>query len=77
MLQAFTFLKNSFFPSGDLTNDYYKYTIWRAAQRLVGATLSVFGTQALVLALGFKQSSIGASPTWLLLLSAHSNIFPI
>lgn len=59
LLQTLTFLSNSFLPSGDLTSDYYRYTIWRAMQRLVGATLSVFGTQALLLALGFKKSSIG------------------
>ena len=59
LLQTLTFLSNSFLPSGDLTSDYYRYTIWRASQRLVGATLSVFGTQALLLALGFKKSSIG------------------
>lgn len=60
LFQSINFLRNSFLPSGDLTNDYYKYTCWRAAQRLVGATLGVFGTQALLLALGFKKSSIGA-----------------
>lgn len=59
LLQTLTFLSNSFLPSGDLTSDYYRYTLWRAMQRLVGATLSVFGTQALLLALGFKKSSIG------------------
>ena len=59
LLQSLTFLSNSFLPSGDLTSDYYRYTLWRAMQRLVGATLSVFGTQALLLALGFKKSSIG------------------
>eukprot|EP01036_Dinobryon_divergens_P032231 gene32230-41774_t len=68
LLQTLTFLSNSFLPSGDLTSDYYRYTLWRAMQRLVGATLSVFGTQALLLALGFKKSSIGlaAATTWVL-----------
>eukprot|EP00597_Dinobryon_sp_UTEXLB2267_P003547 CAMPEP_0170073750 /NCGR_PEP_ID=MMETSP0019_2-20121128/11139_1 /TAXON_ID=98059 /ORGANISM="Dinobryon sp., Strain UTEXLB2267" /LENGTH=522 /DNA_ID=CAMNT_0010283535 /DNA_START=351 /DNA_END=1919 /DNA_ORIENTATION=+ len=79
VFQSFNFLRNSFLPSGDLTNDYYKYTLWRAAQRLVGATLSVFGTQALLLALGFKQSKIGlaAATTWVLkdALGKFSRIF--
>ena len=55
------FLSNCFLPSGNLTRDYYHYTLWRIAQRFVSATSSVFGTQALLLALGFKQSSIGTS----------------
>lgn len=53
------FLLNCFLPSGELTQDYYKYTAWRLAQRFVSATSSVFGTQALLLALGFKQNRIG------------------
>lgn len=52
-------LHNNFFPSGELSNDYYRYTIWRASQRLVSATNSVFGTQALLLALGFKTKKLG------------------
>lgn len=53
------FLKNCFLPGGELSEDYYKYTSWRAAQRFVGATTNVFGTQALLLALGFKKNRIG------------------
>jgi uncharacterized protein (DUF1810 family) len=52
-------IKEHFFPGGILSEDYYRYAAWRAAQRLVSATNSVFGTQALILALGFKRSRIG------------------
>jgi hypothetical protein len=52
-------IKEHFFPSGMLSEDYYRYAAWRATQRLVSATNSVFGTQALILALGFKRSRIG------------------
>ena len=62
------FLYNCFLPSGKLSRDYYSYTLWRLAQRFVSATSSVFGTQALLLALGFKKSSLGvaAATTWVL-----------
>ena len=62
------FLYNCFLPSGKLSRDYYSYTLWRLAQRFVSATSSVFGTQALLLALGFKRSSLGvaAATTWVL-----------
>ena len=53
------YLTNSFLPSGDFSPDYYKYTAWRMAQRFVCAISAVFGTQALLLALGFKKTSIG------------------
>jgi Vitamin B6 photo-protection and homoeostasis len=61
-------LWETFMPSGELTPDYYKYTLWRLAQRFVGATSSVFGTQALVLARGFKSHSLGiaAATRWVL-----------
>jgi len=53
--------------------------MWRLAQRFVGASSSVFGTQALVLALGFKSSSIGiaAATRWVLkdALGKFSRIF--
>lgn len=52
-------LHGHFFPSGELTPDYYKYAMWRATQRLVSATNSVFGTQALLMALGFNKQRIG------------------
>eukprot|EP01039_Chlorochromonas_danica_P005110 gene5110-5616_t len=37
--------------------DYYRYSFWRALQRLVSATTNVFGTQALLLALGFRHTN--------------------
>jgi hypothetical protein len=61
-------LRNCFLPGGYISEDYYKYTYWRIAQRFVSATSSVFGTQALLLALGFKSNRIGvaAATTWVL-----------
>lgn len=62
------FFKNCFVPSGAISSDYYTYSLWRLAQRFVSATSSVFGTQALLLALGFKSNRIGiaAATTWVL-----------
>jgi len=48
-----------FLPSGDLSPDYYTYAKWRMLQRFVASTSSVFGTQSLLLALGFSKSSVG------------------
>eukprot|EP00871_Galdieria_phlegrea_P000293 jgi/Galph1/1264/GphlegSOOS_G5967.1 len=61
------FLKQSFFPEG-ITSDYYAFTFWRVFQRLVSATVGVFGTQALLLALGIKAGRIGraAATSWVL-----------
>lgn len=56
-------LHSQFFPSGRLTADYYTYAKWRAIQRLVSSTNSVFGTQALLLALGFKNKNLGTTFT--------------
>jgi hypothetical protein len=53
------FIMNCFIPSGGMRPDYYKYTLWRMTQRFLSATTSVFGTQALLLALGFKQTKLG------------------
>ncbi len=62
------FLKRHFLPSGDLTPDYYTYTVWRLIQRLNTAICSVFSTQALLLALGFNGKSLGisAATMWVL-----------
>lgn len=57
-------LLNSFLPGGSLTKDYYTFTTWRLAQRFVSATTSVFGAQALLLALGFKRDKIGCRVSW-------------
>lgn len=47
---------------------FHSYTLWRLAQRFISATSSVFGTQALLFALGFRKSHIGvaAATTWVL-----------
>lgn len=62
------FLRTCFLPSGKMSPDYVKYTQWRMMQRFLSATTSVFGTQALLLAIGVKQSKIGiaAATTWVL-----------
>lgn len=67
-MKVWAFIRANFIPSGQLSSDYYTYTLWRMAQRLVSATSNVFGTQALLLALGFKSKSIGisAATTWVL-----------
>lgn len=61
------FLTRAFFPD-DVTPDYYSFTAWRFAQRCVSATVGVFGTQALLLALGVKAGRIGqaAAISWVL-----------
>jgi hypothetical protein len=63
-----TFLNDCFIPSGDLTIHYYRYVFWRAIQRFLNSTNHVFGTQALLLALGLKKNRIGtaAAITWVL-----------
>jgi Vitamin B6 photo-protection and homoeostasis len=61
------FFLRAFFPE-DVTPDYYSFTAWRFAQRCVSATVGVFGTQALLLALGVKAGRIGqaAAISWVL-----------
>jgi hypothetical protein len=52
-------LKNCFLPSGLVSPDYYNYILWRSLQRFISSTCNVLGTQALLLALGFKKQKIG------------------
>lgn len=62
-------LYNNFVPSGNITEDYFTYSKWRACQRFVSATSSVFGTQALVMALGVKSGKnlgIAAATAWVM-----------
>jgi len=61
------FLFDAFFPP-DVTPDYYAFTAWRFSQRCMSATVGVFGTQALLLALGVKAGRIGqaAAISWVL-----------
>ncbi|KAG5178432.1 vitamin B6 photo-protection and homoeostasis-domain-containing protein, partial [Tribonema minus] len=61
------FLKHCFIPE-DVSPDYFNFTRWRIFQRFVAATVSVLGTQALLLALGIKSRSIGAAAaiSWVL-----------
>jgi hypothetical protein len=66
-LRAFMF--QHFMPRGNITGDYYIYTKWRAIQRLIASTSSVFGTQALVMALGVRSGKglgIAAATAWVL-----------
>ena len=59
---------NTFVPPEKMGHDYYNYTYWRMAQRLLSAQTSVFGTQSLLMALGIKQDKLGiaAATTWVL-----------
>lgn len=62
------FLLTCFIPSGDLSAEYYQYTVFRAFQRFISSTNNVFSTQALLLALGFRKNRVGlaAATTWVL-----------
>lgn len=62
-----SFFTHAFFPE-DVTPDYYSFTAWRFFQRCVSATVGVFGTQALLLALGIKSGRLGqaAAISWVL-----------
>uniref|UniRef100_A0A7S4KRI5 Protein root UVB sensitive/RUS domain-containing protein n=1 Tax=Guillardia theta TaxID=55529 RepID=A0A7S4KRI5_GUITH len=53
-------VKQSFLPRG-VSEDYYSFTIWRILQRIVSSTVSVFGTQSLLLALGVKTNKVGVA----------------
>ena len=57
------YLCQSFLPD-HVTPDYYNYTKWRVLQRLISATVSVFGTRALLLALGLKTERVGLAATF-------------
>lgn len=61
-------IRNTFIPNGVVSTEYYNYTLWRLAQRFLSATTSVFGTQSLLLAIGYKKDSIGvaAATLWVL-----------
>jgi len=61
--RTMAFLRQAFLPE-HVTPDYYIYTKWRILQRLVSATVSVFGTRALLLALGVKTEMVGAAATF-------------
>ncbi|CAN0146494.1 unnamed protein product, partial [Hapterophycus canaliculatus] len=60
-------LQHWFIPE-DVTPDYYHFTFWRMFQRFVAGTINVFGTQALLLALGIKARRLGAAAamSWVL-----------
>lgn len=61
------FLTRAFFPE-DVTPDYYSFTAWRFAQRCVSATIGVFGTSSLLVALGIRSGRIGQAAviSWVL-----------
>lgn len=73
------FLKSCFLPAGKLSQDYFVYSRWRALQRYISATNNVFGTQALMLALGITKRKVGTTlaTTWVLkdVLGKVSRIF--
>ena len=61
-------LRNSLIPSGKLSEDYFVYSKWRAIQRFISASNSVFGTQSLMIALGITKQKVGTTvaSTWIL-----------
>lgn len=63
--QVSDMLRHALVPE-DVTPDYYSFTQWRVFQRFVAGTISVLGTQALLLALGIKANKLGAAAaiTW-------------
>jgi len=65
--RVFSMVKAIFLPQ-NVTQDYYQYSFWRGLHRFISATLSVFGTQALLSALGHKTKNLGAAAAanWLL-----------
>ncbi|KAA8492218.1 Protein root UVB sensitive 1, chloroplastic [Porphyridium purpureum] len=58
----FALLKHAFIPE-DVSPDYYSFSAWRFVQRIMSATVGVFGTQALLLAVGIKSGKIGQAAT--------------
>jgi len=54
------YLSAAFLPEG-VTPAYYQYARWRVYQRLINANLQVFGTSALLMALGIKTKSLALS----------------
>lgn len=66
--RKWAWVKQSFLPEG-VTDDYYAFARWRLFQRLMSSTVGVFGTQALLLALGIKSGnkiSQAATISWVL-----------
>uniref|UniRef100_A0A0G4G9L5 Protein root UVB sensitive/RUS domain-containing protein n=1 Tax=Chromera velia CCMP2878 TaxID=1169474 RepID=A0A0G4G9L5_9ALVE len=60
MERVVTTVQHALLPD-NVTPDYYSYTFWRMVQRFLSATVNVFGTQALLLALGIKSRNLGAA----------------
>eukprot|EP00921_Rhytidocystis_pertsovi_P020594 GHVQ01032862.1.p1 GENE.GHVQ01032862.1~~GHVQ01032862.1.p1 ORF type:complete len:854 (-),score=80.45 GHVQ01032862.1:95-2656(-) len=61
-------LRSCFLPEQQMSPHYFHYIRWRAAHRLLSASMSVFATQALLLALNLKSRSVGdaAALQWIL-----------
>jgi hypothetical protein len=59
-------LSVAFLPSG-VTSNYYTFMRWRILQRFASANLFVFGTQSLLMGLGFKNTiALSAAIKWVL-----------
>mmetsp|Transcript_2426 Transcript_2426/g.7517 ORF Transcript_2426/g.7517 Transcript_2426/m.7517 type:complete len:478 (-) Transcript_2426:190-1623(-) len=50
--------KAAFLPEA-VTSAYYGYSMWRCLQRLLSATVNVFGLQAMIMAVGVRDASSG------------------
>ncbi len=61
------FIHHTFIPE-DVSPDYASFTRWRCTQRFLSATVNVFGTKALLIALGVNSKNLGAIATtsWVL-----------
>lgn len=47
------------FVPDDVINAYYSYSLWRCLQRLLSATVNVFGLQAMIMAVGRRDAASG------------------
>ncbi len=61
------FIRHIFIPE-DVSPDYISFTRWRCTQRFLSSTVNVFGTKALLIALGVNSKHLGAIATtsWVL-----------
>ncbi len=61
------FIHHALIPE-DVSPDYISFTRWRCTQRFLSSTVNVFGTKALLIALGVNSKSIGVicTTSWVL-----------
>ncbi len=61
------FIHHTFIPE-NVTADYASFTKWRCTQRFLSSTVNVFGTKALLIAVGINSNNIGviATTSWVI-----------